>query len=39
VGVLQPGVGVARTRAGYYADRSRTGERVILQWLDRSVMK
>jgi Ca-activated chloride channel homolog len=27
VGVLQPGVGVARTRAGYYADRSRTGER------------
>ena len=26
VGVLQPSVGVARTRAGYYADRSRTGE-------------
>ena len=26
VGVLQPNVGVARTRAGYYADRSRTGE-------------
>jgi Ca-activated chloride channel family protein len=26
VGVLQPRVGVARTRAGYYADRSRTGE-------------
>jgi hypothetical protein len=27
VGVLQPRVGVARTRAGYYADRGRTGER------------
>jgi Ca-activated chloride channel homolog len=26
VGVLQPRVGVARARAGYYADRSRTGE-------------
>lgn len=26
VGVLQPSVGVARTRAGYYANRSRTGE-------------
>ena len=26
VGVLQPRVGVAQTRAGYYADRGRTGE-------------
>jgi Ca-activated chloride channel homolog len=26
VGVLQPRVGVARARAGYYADRRRTGE-------------
>ena len=28
VGVLEPRVGVARTRAGYYADRGRTGESV-----------
>ena len=39
VGVLQPRVGVARTRAGYFAARGLTGERVILQWLDRSLMK
>jgi Ca-activated chloride channel homolog len=30
VGVLQPHVAVARTRAGYYADRSRTGESASL---------
>jgi hypothetical protein len=27
VGVLQPRAGIARTRAGYYADRGRVGER------------
>jgi hypothetical protein len=27
VGVLQPRVGLARTRAGYYADRFRVGDR------------
>jgi hypothetical protein len=26
VGVLEPRIGIARTRAGYYADRGRTGE-------------
>jgi Ca-activated chloride channel homolog len=30
VGVLEPRTGVARTRAGYYADRSRAGENASL---------
>ena len=39
VGVLEPRLGVARTRAGYYADRERTAASTSSYSGDRSLMK